>query len=60
MLNEALGELHHAAKVSVGLIKFEHGELGIMTARESLVTKDAADLKDAIFASYEHPLKVEL
>jgi hypothetical protein len=60
VLDETLSELHHAAEISVGLIKFEHGELRIMAAREPFVAKDATDLEDAIFASDEHALEIEL
>src|SRR5690606_15356876 len=49
----------HAAVVAVGLIDLEHGELGVVAARDALVAEVAADLEDAVIAADEHALEVE-
>ena len=54
------GELHHVLPGRVGLVELEHGELGVVLARQALVAEVAVDLVDPLHAANEEPLEVEL
>src|SRR5437588_9651762 len=55
-----LCEVHRAAKIGVGLIKLEHGELGIPSPSQAFITKVAVDLVHAVQPTDSQPFKVEL
>ena len=57
VLNDRADEHHHAAEIRVGLVDFEHRELGIVLPGNALVAEDAADLEHAVVAADEQALK---
>ena len=57
---EVLHERHHAAVVAVGLIDFEHGKLGVVTAGDSFVAEIAANLEDTVVTADQHALQIKL
>ncbi len=57
---EALSERHHRFEITIGFVKLEHRELGIVPGRDTLVAKVPIDLVDLFEPTYDQPLKVEL
>src|SRR5439155_6124770 len=55
-----LRQLHHREVVAVGLVDLEHGELGVVAPVDAFVPEVAADLVDALEASDQEALQVEL
>ncbi len=51
---------HDVVVVGVGLVAFEHGELGVVLEADALVAKDAADLVDLVEAADDQALEVQL
>ncbi len=58
--DHALGQLHHVVVVGEGLVGLEHRELGVVPRRDALVAEDPADLVDALEATDDEPLEVQL
>ncbi len=58
-LEQVAHERHHAAVVAVGLIDFEHGELGVVFAVHALVAEVASDFEDAVVTAHEHSFQVK-
>ena len=46
--------------ISIGLIKLDHGELGIMSRRQPFVAEIAIDLEDTFKATNHQPLQIQL
>ena len=46
--------------VAVGLVRLQHGELGVVLGADALVAVDPADLEDPLHAADQQPLQVEL
>ena len=46
--------------IAVGLVGFEHGELGVVLAREAFVAEVAADLEHLVHAADQQALEVKL
>jgi len=57
--DHGLEEFHHGFVVTIGLVEFEHGELGVMAAGDAFVAEVAAEFEDAVEASDEQSFKVE-
>ena len=55
-----LGEDHEVLVRRIGLIELEHGELGVVARRETLVAEDARELEDPLEPSDDEPLQVQL
>ena len=49
---ELLRERHQVVVGGVGLVELEHGELGVVLARQPLVAEVAADLVDPLEAAH--------
>ncbi len=56
---DGLDEIHHALKIAVGLVNLEHGELGIVFPRNTLVAEDAANLEHAVVAADEQAFQAQ-
>ena len=54
-----LNQLRHRLEIGVGPVGLEHGELGIVAARDAFVAEIAVDLEDLGEAADEQPLEVE-
>jgi len=59
LLNRCLRRLHDAEIIGVGLIRFEHGELGIPSPSQALVAEVAVDLIDAIKSAHCQALQIK-
>ena len=59
-LDQLLGQVHHPAVIGIGLVKLEHGELGVVPGRDALVAKIAIDLVDPIESPDQQPLEIQL
>ncbi len=51
---------HQVVVVGVGLVELEHGELGVVPGADALVAEVAVDLVDAVEASDDQSLQVQL
>ena len=60
LYDHVLSEIHDLAKIGIGLVELEHGELGIPAPAQSLVAKVAIDLVDPIKPPNGQALQVEL
>src|SRR5579871_5381056 len=58
--DELFGEAHEVVVVGIGLVELEHGELGVVAGADALVAEVAVDLVDAVEASDDEALEVEL
>ena len=58
--DELFGEAHEVVVVGVGLVELEHGELGVVAGADAFVAEVAVDLVDAVEASDDEALEVEL
>ncbi len=58
--DELFGEVHQVVVVGVGLVELEHGELGVVPGADAFVAEVAVDLVDAVEASDDEALEVEL
>ena len=56
---QALGPLHHAAVVGVGLVHLQRGELRVVPHVHPLVAEDAADFIHALHAAHNQALEVQ-
>ena len=59
-LQQFCGKIHQALVVGVGLIKLEHGELGVVPRRDALIAEVAVDLVHALQAADDQALQVQL
>src|SRR4051812_2729826 len=59
-LDELFREVHQVVVVGVGLIELEHGELGVVPGADAFVAEVTVDLVDAVEATDDEALKVEL
>jgi hypothetical protein len=50
---------HHALVIAERLIRFEHGEFGIVFAREAFVAEVAADLEHLVHAADQQALEIQ-
>ncbi len=50
----------HIPVVGVGLVRFEHRELGVVPRADAFVAKDSSELIDAVESAHDHPLQVQL
>jgi hypothetical protein len=57
---QALGEVHQAAVVRVGLVELHHGEFGVVARAEALVAEVAVDLEHLLEAADHQALEVQL
>ncbi len=55
--DQALHEFHHAFVITIGFIRLEHGEFGIVLSRETLVAENAANLENLVHATDQHPFQ---
>src|ERR1700688_3720312 len=53
-------EVHQIAIVAVGLVKFQHGEFGIVLRRNSFIAEIAIDLVNAVKTSDGQSFQIEL
>ncbi len=60
LLQNRLGTIHARLEVGVGLVEFEHGELGIVSRGQAFVAEIAIDLEDLFQTAHHQPLEVEL
>ena len=60
LAEQLFGEIDQAAIVRVGLVKLQHGELGVVVGGEAFVAEVAVDLVDAVEAAHHQALQVEL
>ncbi len=58
--DQLLHRAHHHLVVGVGLVKLEHGELGVVGAVHPLVPEVVPDLVDPLEAADQQPLEVQL
>src|SRR6516162_6059587 len=58
--HQALSELDHVAEVGVGLVKLQHGELGIVLSGNTFVAEVTIDLVDAVESTHNQALQVKL
>ncbi len=59
VVRQLFREAHHVFVIRVCLIKFYHGEFGIMTNRNSFVAKITIDLIDLFKTAHEKPLQIK-
>ena len=57
---QRLGQVHQVAVIGVGLVELQHGELGVVTRAQPLVTKIPVDLVHALEAANHQPLEIQL
>ena len=60
MFDERLDGFHHRRVVTERAVGFEHGELGVVPAREAFVAEILPDLEEPINAAHEQPLVIQL
>ena len=58
--DQILGDPHHRLVVAVRLVQLEHRELRVVLAVDALVAEVPADLVDALEATHQQPLQVQL
>ncbi len=57
--DQLLRQVHHRAIVAVGLVNFEHGELGVVPGVNPLVAIDATQLVHPLDPADQQPLQVQ-
>ena len=60
VLDQALREGHHAAKIRVCLVEFEHRELGVVPARQAFIAEDPPDFKNPFLAAHQESFQIQL
>src|SRR4029077_2683523 len=60
MPDKVLDQLHHRLEISVGLVRFEHRELGVVLAGEPFVAEVPPDLKHLLKTADQQPLEIKL
>ena len=59
LAEQLFGQVHVVAVVCVGLIELEHGELGVMTGRDTFIAEVAVDLEHLLEAANYQTLEVQ-
>ncbi len=59
-LHQGLRQLRHRVVVGVGLVRLEHGELGVVGGVDPLVPEVPPDLEDRLDPADDEPLQVQL
>jgi hypothetical protein len=57
--DQVLREIHHVAIVAVGLVRLDHGELGVVARVDVLVPEVLGDLEDPFEAADHEPFQIE-
>jgi len=57
---QLLGEIHQVFVIPIGLVEFDHGELGVVARRNPFVAEVAVDLEHLLEAAHHQTLQVQL
>ena len=60
MADQLLHHHGHELEIGIGPVSLQHGELGIVTARDSFVTETPVQLEDLWKSGHQEPLEVKL
>ncbi|CAB4654453.1 unannotated protein [freshwater metagenome] len=60
LCDESFGEIHDVGVVGEGLVELHHGELRVVSCRDSFITEDATNLIHTLHAAHNEALEVQL
>ncbi len=60
MANQFLHQIGDLLEIRIGPVGFEHGELGIVPARNAFVPEVSVQLENLVEAAHEQPLQIKL